>query len=97
MYFKGFLKSIACIILSSVSIVAQTSISQNRSLLLKDEQDFRDSIHSITNEDSVLDLYVEYAVQQRRMNPNKILELAEEIRAMKEIGQLKRKAYSNNL
>ena len=97
MYFRGFLKSIACIILSSVSIMAQTSISQNRSLLLKDEQDFRDSIHSITNEDSVLDLYVEYAVQQRRMNPKKILELAEEIRAKQEIGQLKRNAYSNNL
>ena len=61
------------------------------------EQQFREMVVSESETDSLLELYVRYALQNLRRSPGMVLELSDEINGKDDIPEIKKNAYVNYL
>ena len=97
MKFRFLLLALVYVLLSTTSVNAQTPGPQNRPPAPMSEQEFRTKINSIADEDSVLELYFQYAFGQARRSPDVVKNLADELLESEEFSTLKKNAYSNYL
>lgn len=97
MQFRFLLLALAYVLLSTTYVYAQTPSAQNRPPAPMSEQEFRTKINSIADEDSVLELYFQYAFGQARRSPDVVNNLADELLESEEFSTLKKNAYSNYL
>lgn len=88
---------IGVIIISPNFSTAQPTGIQNRPPAPMSEQEFRTKINTIADEDSVLELYVEFANQNIRRYPDKVLALSDELLDLERAEMIKRLAYHNHI
>lgn len=97
MHFSFLSQAVGLLLLLSSIVKAQTPSFQNRPPAAMSAQEFRDEIIAVSDKDSVLELYVQFAISHVRQSPEVVKNLADEILESEETSQLKKNAYYNYL